>query len=321
MVRDKAHNWLGVTPRWRALAGVAESLEKEGRPKTDDARVALMVRAGRRLDELSRKSRGAHLRLVGDLIGFVPGPGEALALIQGIDAFLDGERAAAAGRTGEAEQHRVQAAILFATAIPGVGRLVGLLHKAAKSLGAKTGRSLTALAERVKKRGQGTDGRGSDGASAAGDGQATPTGRRESDRSDRTAAGNDASPKAGDVPKDSILKLERWGYGIPGLDKAVSRRVLARMMEAKRTVGNNPKFDDIFKQVVRGLPDDVQDKMRASFSNYLGAAGEKNLVFLLTKSGSEGSRANKSALRCKRHDIRVRCPNGFRLAGSKRSAW
>ncbi len=98
--------------------------------------------------------------------------------------------------------------------------------------------------------------------------------------------GGSASPKPGDVPKDTILKLERWGYRIPGLDKAVSQRVVARMMEAKRTVGKNPKFDDIFKEVVRDLPDDVQDKMRASFSNYLGAAGEKNLVFLLTKSGA-----------------------------------
>ena len=59
------------------------------------------------------------------------------------------------------------------------------------------------------------------------------------------------------------------------------------MMEAKRTVGDNPKFDDIFKEVVRDLPEDVQKKMRASFSNYLGAAGEMNLAFLLTKSGAE----------------------------------
>ena len=159
LVRVKPHNWLGVTPRWRALAGVVESLEKGESPKTDEERVALMVRAGRRLDENFRQSRGDSLRLIGEFMSFVPGPGEAIALVQGIDAFLDSERAAAAGRSDEAEKLRVEAAILLATAIPGAGRLVKLLHKATKSLGAKTGRSLTALAERVKKRAQGKEGR------------------------------------------------------------------------------------------------------------------------------------------------------------------
>ena len=287
LVEAKPHNWLGVTPRWRALAAVVESLEKDRSPKTDEERVALMVRAGRRLDDLYRKSRGEHLRLIGDFMSFVPGPGEAIALVQGFDAFLDGERAAAAGRAGEAEKLRVEAAILFATAIPGAGRLVKLLHKAAKSLGAKTGRSLTALAERVKKRTQAKDGGGSDGASAAGNGQASPAGKREKDRSDSTAAGESTSLKPGAAPKDTILKLERWGYRIPGLDKAVSQRVVARMMEAKRTVGKNPTFDDIFEEVVRDLPEATQKTLRASFSNYLGAAGEMNLVFLLGKAGAK----------------------------------
>ena len=286
LVEAKPHNWLGVTPRWRALAGVVASLEKDGSLKTEDERVALMVRAGRRIDENFRQSRGDSLRLIGEFMSFVPGPGEAIALVQGIDAFLDGERAAAAGRSDEAKKLRVEAAILFATAIPGAGRLVKLLHKAAKSLGKKTGRSLTALAERVQKRGQGKDGRSGDGSSAAQNEKAPPKGEEKRGQTDNSAGKND-SPKPGDVPKDSILKLERWGYRIPGLDKAVSQRVLARMMEAKRTVGKNPTFDDIFEEVVRDLPADVQKKMRASFSNYIGAAGERNLVFLLDKAGAK----------------------------------
>ena len=287
LVEAKPHNWLGVTPRWRALAGVVESLEKGESPKTEDERVALMVRAGRRIDENFRQSRGDSLRLIGEFMSFVPGPGEAIALVQGVDAFLDGERAAAAGRSDEAEKLRVEAAILLATAIPGAGRLVKLLHKATKSLGAKTGRSLTALAERVKKHKQGKDGRGSDGSSVAPNERASPKGDEKRGQTDNSA-GNSDSSKPGDVPKDSILKLERWGYRIPGLDKAVSQRALARMMDVKRKVGDNPSFDDIFEEVVRDLPADVQGKMRASFSNYLGAAGENNIVFLLTKSGAEG---------------------------------
>ena len=286
LVEAKPHNWLGVTPRWRALAGVVASLEKGESPKTEDERVALMVRAGRRIDENFRQSRGDSLRLIGEFMSFVPGPGEAIALVQGIDAFLDGERAAAAGRSDEAEKLRVEAAILLATAIPGAGRLVKLLHKAAKSLGAKTGRSLTALAERVKKRAQGKEGPESGGASPARNEKAAPGGEKERGRTDISAGKND-SPKPGDVPKDSILKLERWGYRIPGLDKAVSQRVVARMMEAKRTVGKNPTFDDIFEEVVRDLPEATQKTLRASFSNYLGAAGEKNLVFLLGKAGAK----------------------------------
>ena len=286
LVEAKPHNWLGVTPRWRALAGVVESLEKGESPKTEDERVALMVRAGRRIDENFRQSRGDSLRLIGEFMSFVPGPGEAIALVQGIDAFLDGERAAAAGRSDEAEKLRVEAAILLATAIPGAGRLVKLLHKATKSLGAKTGRSLTAIAERVKKRAQVKEGPESGGASPARNEKAAPGGEKERGRTDISAGKND-SPKPGDVPKDSILKLERWGYRIPGLDKAVSQRVVARMMEAKRTVGKNPTFDDIFEEVVRDLPEATQKTLRASFSNYLGAAGEMNLVFLLGKAGAK----------------------------------
>ncbi|MDE0705900.1 MAG: peptidoglycan-binding domain-containing protein [Rhodospirillaceae bacterium] len=251
LVAAKPHNWLGVTPRWRALAGVVASLEKDGAAETDAERVALMVRAGRRLDDLYRKSRGEHLRLVGELIGFVPGPGEALALVQGVDALLDGERAAAAGRTGEAEQHRVQAAILFATAIPGAGRLVRLLHKTAKSLGAKTGRSLTALAERVKKRGQGKD-----------------------------------SSKV-PVPGPWKIWMEQRLIDVPGLEQDMAQKMLFRIARSRRGLGRNPTVNQVFEGVLPELSKRRQRKIRRKYRRMFGPAGEEHLVWLMKTAGDD----------------------------------
>ena len=267
LVEAKPHNWLGVTPRWRALAGVVESLEQDGSPKTEDERVALMVRAGRRIDENFRQSRGDSLRLIGEFMSFVPGPGEAIALVQGIDAFLDGERAAAAGRSDEAEKLRVEAAILLATAIPGAGRLVKLLHKAAKSLGKRTGRSLTALAERVQKRAQGKEGRGR---------SHSPASRRKKNTEDDSKV---------PVPGPWKLWLEQRLIDVPGLKQDTAQKMLFRITRSRKGLGRNPNvaqvFDGVLPELTRRQRRDVRKKYRRMF----GPAGEHHLVWLMNTAG------------------------------------
>ena len=248
LVEEKPHNWLGVTPRWRALAGIVASLEKDASPKTEEERIAFMVRAGRRLDKLNRESRGEHLRLVGDLVGFVPGPGEALALVQGIEAFLDGERAATAGRAGEAEELRTEAAILLATAIPGAGRLVKLLHKTAKSLGAKSSRSLKALAERVKKR-----------------------------------ADDGTEP----VPGAWKLWLEQRLIEVPGLKQDTAQKMLFRITRPRRGLGRNPSVNQIFEGVLQELTRRQRRDIRKKYRRMFGPAGEHHLVWLMKTAGDD----------------------------------
>ena len=272
LVEAKPHNWLGVTPRWRALAGVVESLEKGESPKTEDERVALMVRAGRRIDENFRQSRGDSLRLIGEFMSFVPGPGEAIALVQGIDAFLDGERAAAAGRSDEAEKLRVEAAILLATAIPGAGRLVKLLHKATKSLGAKTGRSLTALAERVKKRGQGKAGR---------DRPRSPASRRKKNTEDDGKV---------PVPGPWKLWLEQRLIDVPGLKQDTAQKMLFRITRRRSGLGRNPNVEQVFDGVLPELTRSRRRKIRKKYRRMFGPAGEHHLVWLMNTAGDASAR-------------------------------
>ena len=269
LVEAKPHNWLGVTPRWRALAGVVESLEKGESPKTEDERVALMVRAGRRIDENFRQSRGDSLRLIGEFMSFVPGPGEAIALVQGIDAFLDGERAAAAGRSDEAEKLRVEAAILLATAIPGAGRLVKLLHKATKSLGAKTGRSLTALAERVQKRAQGKEGRGR---------SHSPASRRKKNTED-----------GGKVPVPGPWKLwlEQRLIDVPSLKQDTAQKMLFRITRPRKGLGRNPNVAQVFEGVLPELTRRQRRNIRKKYRRMFGPAGEEHLVWLMKSAGDD----------------------------------
>ena len=269
LVRAKPHNWLGVTPRWRALAGVVESLEKGESPKTEDERVALMVRAGRRIDENFRQSRGDSLRLIGDFMSFVPGPGEAIALVQGFDAFLDGERAAAAGRAGEAEKLRVEAAILFATAIPGAGRLVKLLHKATKSLGAKTDRSLAALAERVQKRAQGKEGRGR---------SHSPASRRKKNTEDDGKV---------PVPGPWKLWLEQRLIDVPGLKQDTAQKMLFRITRSRKGLGRNPNVAQVFDGVLPELTRSRRGKIRKKYRRMFGPAGERHLVWLMKTASDD----------------------------------
>ena len=269
LVEAKPHNWLGVTPRWRALAGVVESLEKGESPKTEDERVALMVRAGRRIDENFRQSRGDSLRLIGEFMSFVPGPGEAIALVQGIDAFLDGERAAAAGRSDEAEKLRVEAAILLATAIPGAGRLVKLLHKATKSLGANTGRSLTAIAERVQKRAQGKEGRGR---------SHSPASRRKKNTEDDGKV---------PVPGPWKLWLEQRLIDVPGLKQDTAQKMLFRITRPRRGLGRNPRVDQVFEGVLPELTRRQRRDVRKKYRRMFGPAGERHLVWLMKTASDD----------------------------------
>ena len=272
LVEAKPHNWLGVTPRWRALAGVVESLEKGESPKTEDERVALMVRAGRRIDENFRQSRGDSLRLIGEFMSFVPGPGEAIALVQGIDAFLDGERAAAAGRSDEAEKLRVEAAILLATAIPGAGRLVKLLHKATKSLGKKTGRSLTALAERVQKRAQGKEGQGR---------SHSPASRRKKNTEDDSKV---------PVPGPWKLWLEQRLIDVPGLKQDTAQKMLFRITRRRSGLGRNPNVEQVFDGVLPELTRSRRRKIRKKYRRMFGPAGEHHLVWLMNTAGDASAR-------------------------------
>ena len=269
LVEAKPHNWLGVTPRWRALAAVVESLEKGKSPKTEDERVALMVRAGRRIDENFRQSRGDSLRLIGEFMNFVPGPGEAIALVQGIDAFLDSERAAAAGRSDEAEKLRVEAAILLATAIPGAGRLVKLLHKATKSLGAKTGRSLTALAERVKKRAQGKEGRGR---------SHSPASRRKKNTEDDSKV---------PVPGPWKLWLEQRLIDVPDLKQDTAQKMLFRITRSRKGLGRNPNVAQVFDGVLPELTRSRRGKIRKKYRRMFGPAGERHLVWLMKTASDD----------------------------------
>ena len=269
LVEAKPHNWLGVTPRWRALAGVVESLEKGESPKTEDERVALMVRAGRRIDENFRQSRGDSLRLIGEFMSFVPGPGEAIALVQGIDAFLDGERAAAAGKAGEAEKLRVEAAILLVTAIPGAGRAVRLLHKATKSLGKKTGRSLTALAERVQKRAQGKEGQGR---------SHSPASRRKKNTEDDSKV---------PVPGPWKLWLEQRLIDVPGLKQDTAQKMLFRITRPRKGLGRNPNVAQVFDGVLPELTRRQRRNIRKKYRRMFGPAGERHLVWLMKTASDD----------------------------------
>ena len=266
-VRRKAAA-VGAAQSGMGAGGGADGRDRAVLLRADDLLREIATEGNRRTAaDLSR----AGFDLLTDLapvVGDIKAAGEARNFLRHADA------AEKAGDTGRAAELRALAGLSLASIVP--------LARAARA-GKKLAARIAALSRRLR------GGADADPVIAAIDDRATAAARTGDEGGSRQGGGGNGGaepPKPGAVPTDAVLKLERWGYRIPGLDKAVSQRVLARMMEAKRKVGKNPTFDDIFKEVVRDLPDDVQRRMRASFSNYLGAAGEANLAFLLTKSGA-----------------------------------
>ena len=261
--RARPHAWRAISQRARALAGVFDATGQGTAPRTDDERVAAMVHLARDLRKRREESRPEYLWIAGELIRLTPGIGEVVSVFDAIEAFGKARRAEAAGNADQAAKFRTEAALHLIAAIPVAGRAVKVLRTAARTFGPKTGRLLGRIAAQIERK----------------------TASRSRGKGD---AGRSGQSKPGRVPiGNAVVQLERFGLRIPNLDKTVSRRVLARMLNLKRTVGPNPTLEQVFGNILQEVPKATRTKLTGKLPNLIGEAGELTVVRLLNRAGAD----------------------------------